>query len=150
MKALTLTALAALMAGTAVAQESGPRVGDIVWPDIESYCSFMRAGHIFDYNDPSSWRWVLFTNFPVDETDTIETPFMRIDDQLRQLAQIDMQEIDGGVVRIYRSHDANPYRVELTMIDGEQGSESAGYSGTITVSRSGTSSEIAYEGDCGA
>ncbi|MCY0148865.1 hypothetical protein OEG84_14435 [Hoeflea sp. G2-23] len=149
MKALTLAALAALMTGAAFAQEGGPRIGEIVWPDIDSYCSFMRADHNFVYDDPSSWRWVLFTNFPVDETDTIEAPFMRIDDQLRQLAQTEVQEIDGGVVRIYRSHDVDPYRVELTMMDGEQGSESAGYSGTIKVSRSGNSSEIAYQGDCG-
>lgn len=138
------------MAGMALAQDAAPRIDEIVWHGIDSYCSFTRAGHVFDYNDPESWRWVLFTNYPGAEAgDPIETPFMRIDGQLKQLVQTGVSDIEGGVERRYASHDAEPYAVTLTMLDGEEGYESAAYSGVITVARGGASTEIAYEGDCG-
>tara|TARA_R110000850_G_scaffold110436_2_gene223549 strand:+ start:2018 stop:2464 length:447 start_codon:yes stop_codon:yes gene_type:complete len=139
-----------LMAGPVAAQEGAPRIDDIVWFNIDSYCSFTRAEQSFDYNDPESWRWVLFTNYPdADGADPLETPFMRIDGQLTQLAQTGTRPLDGGVVRSYQSHDADPYLVEVSLLDGEQGNESSAFSGLITVSRHGVSSEVAFKGDCG-
>ncbi|WP_299870362.1 hypothetical protein [uncultured Hoeflea sp.] len=142
--------VAMMTGGAAMAQDPGPRIDDIVWPGIDSYCSFMRADHEFDFNDPESWRWVLFTNFPSNDVDDpIEAPFMRINGQLKQLVQTGVSDIEGGVERSYASHDAEPYTVTLTMLDGDEGYESAAYSGVITVTRGGASSEIAYKGDCG-
>jgi hypothetical protein len=139
-----------LMAGPAAAQEGAPRIDDIVWFNIDSYCSFTRAEQTFDYNDPESWRWVLFTNYPdADGADPLETPFMRLDGQLTQLAQTGARPLDGGVVRSYQSHDADPYLVEVSLLDGEQGNESSAFSGVITVSRHGVSSEVTFKGDCG-
>ena len=139
-----------LTAGPAAAQDGAPRIDDIVWFNIDSYCSFMRADQTFDYNDPASWRWVLFSNLPgEDGADPLDTPFMRLDGQLKQLAQTGAQAIDGGTVRTYASHDAVPYLVDMTMIEGAEGYESSAFSGTIKVSRNGASSEIAYKGDCG-
>lgn len=142
--------IAGVAAGTAVAQDGAPRIDDIVWFNIESYCSFGRVDHTFDYKDPESWRWVLFSNYPgADGVDPLESPFMRIDGQLTQLAQTGVETIDGGVVRTYSSHDVEPYAVELEMLEGAVGYESSAFSGTITVSRNGASSEVAYKGDCG-
>ncbi|WP_417436255.1 hypothetical protein [Hoeflea sp.] len=140
-----------LLAGPVAARDGAPRIDEIVWYNIDSYCSFTRADHRFAYNDPESWRWVLFTNFPAEDgVDPIESPFMRIDGQLKQLAQTGIRSLDGGVVRSYQSHDANPYLVEVSLLEGERGVESSAFSGVITVSRNGASSEIAYKGDCGA
>ncbi|MEM5470630.1 hypothetical protein WNZ14_02740 [Hoeflea sp. AS60] len=139
-----------LQSGQADAQDGAPRIDDIVWVYIDSYCSFMRADHSFDYNDPDSWRWVLFSNLPgEDGADPLDTPFMRLDGQLKQLAQTGAQKIDGGLARTYTSHDAVPYVVEMKTLKGAQGYESTAFSGTIKVSRNGASSEIAYKGDCG-
>ncbi len=150
MKQTLIATCSVLLAGSATAQDGAPRIDDIVWPGIDSYCSFMRADHKFVFDDPETWRWVLFSNYPeLDMPDPIETPFMRIDNQLKQLAQTDVEKIDGGVVRTYSSHDAEPYVVELKMLAGTDGYESSGFSGTITVSRNGASSEVAYKGDCG-
>jgi hypothetical protein len=150
MRRRMITAVLTMMAAGAVAKEAGPRIGEIVWPGIDSYCSFMRAEHVFDFNDPESWRWVLFTNFPSNDVDDpMEAPFMRINAQLKQLKQTGVSEIEGGMARSYASYDADPYLVTVTMLDGEESYESAGYGGTITVSRGGASSEIAYKGDCG-
>ena len=103
-----------------------------------------------EYKDPESWRWVLFSNVPgADGGDTLEAPFMRIDGQLVQLAQTGIRPLDGGAVRSYQSHDADPYLVEVSLLEGERGYESSAFSGVITVSRNGVSSEIAYKGDCG-
>ena len=149
MRRMSIAAGLALMAGAAAAQDSGPRIDEIYWHNIDSYCSFMRADHQFDYNDPGSWRWVLFTNFPTDSADPLETPFMRIDGQLRQLAQTGVQAIDGGELRSYVSHDAEPYEIEVSLLSGEKGYESSAFSGVITVARNGASGEVAYKGDCG-
>lgn len=150
MKRIMIAGCSLLLAGSAGAQDSGPRIDDIVWPGIDSYCSFMRADHEFVFDDPGTWRWVLFTNYPeADAPDPIETPFMRIDNQLKQLVQTGVERIDGGVVRIYSSHDMEPYVVKLTLLEGAEGYESSTFSGTITVSRNGVSSDVAYKGDCG-
>lgn len=149
MRKASIAACLALIAGAAHAQDSGPVIDEIHWQNIDSYCSFMRADHAFDFNDPGSWRWVLFSNFPTDSIDPLEAPFMRIDGQLKQLAQTGVQAIEGGEVRTYTSHDVDPYAVELRLLEGEKGYESSGYSGVITVSRDGLSSEVAYKGDCG-
>ncbi|MEP3438535.1 MAG: hypothetical protein ABJN75_17400 [Hoeflea sp.] len=150
MKQIIFAAVSMVLAGPAVAQDSAPRIDDIVWQYIDSYCSFMRADHEFDYDDPDSWRWVLFSNLPgEDGADPIESPFMRIDGQLLQLEQTGVEHIDGGALRSYRSHNADPYLVDVSLLEGAEGYENLTYSGTIRVSRDGASSEIAYKGDCG-
>jgi len=150
MRPMLIAAFAMLLAGSATAQDGAPRIDDIVWFNIDSYCSFTRADQTFDYNDPESWRWVLFTNYPgADGGDPLEAPFMRIDGQLTQLAQIGIRPLDGGAVRSYQSRDAAPYVVEVSLLEGERGIESSAFSGTIKVSRNGISSEVAYKGDCG-
>lgn len=150
MKQVVMAAGCLLIAGSAAAQDGAPRIDDIVWYNIESYCAFTRADHRFVYDDPESWRWVLFTNFPAENgIDPLEAPFMRIDGQLTQLTQTAVRPIDGGAVRSYQSHDTDPYLVEVRLLEGERGIESSGFSGTITVSRDGTSSVVDYKGDCG-
>ena len=142
--------IAGVAAGPAGAQDGAPRIDDIVWFNIDSYCSFGRVDHTVDYKDPESWRWVLFSNYPgADGGDPLESPFMRIDGQLAQLAQTGVETIDGGVVRTYSSHDAEPYVIQLKMLEGAVGNESTAFSGTITVSRNGASSEVDYKGNCG-
>lgn len=154
MKPIRIAACWMLMAGAAIgqarAQDGAPRIDDIVWYNIDSYCSFTRAGHTVEYDDHESWRWVLFSNYPgADGGDPLEAPFMRIDGQLTQLAQTGAQEIDGGETRTYRSHDAVPYEIEVRLLSGEKGYESSAFSGVIRVTRNGASSEVAYKGDCG-
>ena len=149
MKHVLIAAASMLVAGSAVAQDVAPRIDDIVWPGIDSYCSFMRADHVFVFDDPETWRWVLFSNLSVDAADPIESPFMRIDGQLRQLAQTGVRPVEGGVIRTYKSHDADPYTIEVSFIAGAEGYENAAFSGSIKVSRNGASSEVAYKGDCG-
>ena len=149
MRQASLAACLMLMTGAATAQDGGPTIDEITWHNIESYCSFMRADHAFAYEDPGSWRWVLFSNFPTDGADPLEMPFMRIDGQLMQLRQTGVEAAKGGEVHSYTSQDADPYRVTVSLLEGEKGYESSGFSGVITVSRHGASSETAYKGDCG-
>lgn len=150
MKHVLIAAASMLVAGPASAQDGAPSIDDIAWHFIESYCAFMRADHQFDYDNPDSWRWVMFSNFPGEgRPDPIESPFMRIDGQLMQLEQTGIESIDGGVLRSYASHDKAPYIVKVTMLKGAEGYESSAFSGAITVSRNGASSEVAYKGDCG-
>ena len=150
MTRVLIAIISMLMAGPAVAQDGAPQIDDIVWFNIDSYCTFTRADQTFDYNDPESWRWVLFTNYPgADGGDPLEAPFMRIDGQLTQLVQTGIRPLDGGAVRSYRSHDADPYLVEVSLLEGERGIESSAFSGVITVSRNGASSEATFKGDCG-
>lgn len=150
MTRMLIAVFSMLMAGPVAAQNVAPRIDDIVWYNIDSYCAFMRADHSFTYNDPESWRWVLFSNSPAEEgIDPIESPFMRIDGKLMQLVQTGIKHLDGGAVRSYQSHGADPYLVEVSLLEGERGIESSVFSGVITVSRNGVSSEIAYKGDCG-
>lgn len=149
MRQVLVSAAFTLMAGAAAAQDSGPRIDEIIWHNIDSYCSFMHADHAFAYDDPGSWRWLMFSNFPSDGTDPLEMPFMRIDGQLKQLKQTGVESVDGGEIRSFTSHDARPYSVTVSLLEGEKGYESTGYSGVITVSRDGVSSQAAYKGDCG-
>lgn len=150
MTRMLIAVFSMLMAGPVVAQDGAPRIDDIVWFNIDSYCAFTRTDHSVEYKDPESWRWVLFSNVPrADGGDPLESPFMRIDGQLTQLAQTGIRPLDGGAVRSYQSHDTDPYLVEVSLLEGERGYESSAFSGVITVSRHGASSEVIFKGDCG-
>ena len=150
MKRFLIAACAASCAGLAQAQDGAPRIDEIVWPGIDSYCSFMRADHVFVFDDPSTWRWVLFSNYPeFDGPEPLDAPFMRIDGQLKQLEQTKVEETENGTRRSYVTHDAEPYEVVLTLLPGPSGAESSAFSGSIAVSRNGATGSVDFKGDCG-
>ncbi len=149
MRQMLTAACLVLTAGAATAQDGSPRIDEIYWHNIDGYCAFMLADHTINYDDPGSWRWVLFSNFPTGNTDPLEMPFVRIDGQLKQLKQTGVEAVDGGEMRSYTSQDAEPYSVEVSLLEGEKGYESTAFSGVIRVTRNGASNEVAYKGDCG-
>jgi len=144
----TCALLTGAMAGAPQAQQR-PSIDDVLWPWIGSYCSFTKAGHIFEFDDLNTWRFVFFTEFPETEADLWGRAFMRIDGQLRELVPTGVETRGATEVYRYRTHDAPPHEVTVEATPGAQGYESMPYSGIITVSRQGATAQQAFSGDCG-
>lgn len=138
-------AIAASPAGAA-----GMTLDEIAWPDIRSYCTFMRAGHVFTFDDPRTWRFVFFSNMPaMDKPDPIETPFVSIDGQLTQLTQTAMETTGSETTRRYVAKTDPEVAVEVFMRETGSGGEATGYEGRITASRDGETATVEFTGDCG-
>lgn len=133
------------------AQDDALSIDDIHWPYIDSYCTFLKEGQQFVFDDPETWRFVAFTNFPdVAEADPLERIFMRINGGLRELALEKLTPGEGGAeTRLYKSHDTLPYAVTFEIAAGERGYESTPYDGTITVRRGEQETSVGFSGDCG-
>lgn len=144
---LATSAAALLTTMSAMAQPSV--ITDIHWPYIDSYCTFWRLGHRFDFNDPESWRFVFFTQKDGLHEPYAETGFAAIGHQLRQLELVSREETPAGETRHYRSLGEAPHDVFVTMKAGEEGYESTGYAGSIAVSGPYGEETVAFEGDCG-
>lgn len=141
-------ALKAALAGSALAQDR-PIITDVVWHSIDSYCTFMREGHEFDYNDPDSWRFVFFTQIDTSAQPVVETAFMSIGHNLRQLELVDTERAGNVETRSYRSLGANPHDVVVNMQGGEDGYEATAYSGSIEINGPLGSETVGFQGDCG-
>lgn len=137
--------------GGAMAQDNDLRIDDIHWPYIDSYCTFLKEGQKFVFDDLETWRFVAFSNFPqVAEADPLERIFMRLDGGLRELALEKLTPGEGATeTRLYKSHDTLPYAATLVITAGEKGYESTPYSGTITVTRGDQEASTGFSGDCG-
>lgn len=124
---------------------------EIAWPNIESYCSFMRAGHVFTYDDPATWRWVFFSTLPGESSkrDPIETPFVSIDGQLTQLVQTAVETTGFETTRRYVAKTDPEVTVEVFFKEKDSGEESTAYTGTITAKRGGETATVDFTGDCG-
>ena len=146
-----IVALMAMGTTSSMAQENGLSIDDIHWPYIDSYCTFVKEGQQFVFDDLETWRFVAFSNFPeVAESDPLERIFMRIDGGLRQLDLEKLTPGDGGnETRLYRSHDTLAYEVTIELNAGEKGYESTPYEGTITVKRADLEASVRFSGDCG-
>ena len=129
MRQMLTAACLVLTAGAATAQDGSPRIDEIYWHNIDGYCAFMLADHTINYDDPGSWRWVLFSNFPTDGVDPLEMPFVRIDGQLKQLRQTGIEAVDGGEVRRYTSQDAEPLQCRGEPARGREGLREHGFFG---------------------
>jgi hypothetical protein len=134
---------------TQVAAQTPPRIDEVIWPWIDSYCTFMKADHTFVFDDLRSWRFVFFTAFPEKGNDIMKRGFMRIDGQLRELALESVSKVNGSERRRYHSHDDPPYLIEVASEAGKPGYEAVGYLGRITVSREDATSSVMFKGDCG-
>jgi hypothetical protein len=146
-----LTAFLAIVAGIVpAAQAQQPIVTDVHWPFISSYCTFMRAGQQFNYNDPESWRFVFFDNFDTITGSNENYAYVGLHHQVRQLEELSREETDSGEKRLYRTYGEPSYIVEVVMNnDGDTSPESAAFSGTITVSGSSGDEQVEFHGDCG-
>ncbi len=149
---MRLTRILACGLGITVAPASASELtlDEIAWPNIDSYCTFMRAGHVFTFDDPRTWRFVFFSNMPsTGKRDPIETPFVRIDGQLTQLTQTDMETTGFETTRRYAAKTDPEVTVEVFFRETGAGAEATGYSGTITANRAGQTATVDFTGDCG-
>lgn len=149
---LAAAGAAITMASAAGAETEAPRVDDIVWYKTDAHCSFRRAGHKLDSEDPESWRFVLLISRTGgrDGRATIETGYMKIDGILRQLRFEARNEAEGGETRRYSTYGDEPARIEVEMKPGGKEAEPAGYEGTISVIRHDARTDVSFEGDCDA
>ncbi len=148
MKRLIAT-LAVIAATAPAAQAQQPIITDIHWPYISSYCTFLRAGQNFDYNDFDSWRFVFFDNTDTITGSNARYAYIGLHHQLRQLEEMDTMTSGEGELRKYRTWGEPSYEVTVSMIKGEGSYESTGFTGTISVSGPGGEEEIEFHGDCG-
>ena len=149
MKKLVASAIALLIGSAQVAQARQPIITDVLWPNISSYCTFLRAGQEFDFNNPDSWRFVFFDNIDTITGSNARYAYIGLHHQLRQLEELDTISSGEGELRTYRTWGEPSYEVTVSMIKGEGGYESTSFTGTISVSGPGGEEEIEFHGDCG-
>lgn len=141
---------AALIAGLCAClplQARAQIFNDIVWYQIESYCSFMRAGHEFVFDDPNSWRWVAFSNFPAEGQEPLDRLFLKVNGNLREFNLAEARETDGVPQRIYKTSGDPEITVQMDLYPGEESYESTAYEGVLIEPVSGET--IEFSGDCG-
>ena len=135
----------ALAAG-ARAQESV--FGDFVWHHIDAYCTFMRADNVFDFDDPDTWRFVAFANYPNENgTEPLDRLFIRINADYREFNLTGVSEADGVQRRTYRTAGNPPIEVEMRISGTRKGYEATAYEGVLIERESGDA--IDFKGDCG-
>jgi len=122
-------------------------ISTINWPNIDAFCTFQRADATFDFNDPSSWNFVFFTQHGPDGL--TETGYVSINFNLRELEPLEIVQGKDGETRQYRTYGADPYAVTLTMSIDREGYENTDYKGYLTVDGPGGRESIAVRGNCG-
>ncbi len=146
---ITAIAVSLLTVILSPARAKSPTIDEIQWWRINSYCTFMRNGQEFVFEDPDTWRFVFFTDRPERGLDLMGRAFMRIDGQLRELALQSVTANGGSWQRRYHTHDDVPYVIEVAAAPVNKGQEHTSYTGAITVSRDGMTSSVDFAGDCG-
>lgn len=144
------TALAAggLIVATTSAQAQETVFGDFVWHHIDAYCTFMKADNVFNFDDPESWRFVAFANYPNENVaEPLDRLFIRINADYREFDLVEEREEAGIRRQFYRTPSDPVIEVEMQIHVSEKGYKSTGYEGVLIESRSGNS--IAFKGDCG-
>ena len=102
-----LSALSGLCGSASVCfAQTAPRIDEIHWPGIGSYCTFMGDEHSFVFDDPETWRLVFFTSLSEERLDTMARAFMRIDGRLHELALVDAETEGTSEQHRYRTHSA--------------------------------------------
>lgn len=149
MKRLVGAAACAILFAPFQAAAQQPIVTDIVWPQIDSYCTFTRADQTFDYNNPDSWRFVYFTQFDTIMGTNAQTGFISVHHQLRQMETLKAEIGDDAQSFAYRTYGKPTYEVKVELKAGELGFESTGFSGTLTVEGADGTETIDIKGDCG-
>jgi hypothetical protein len=144
---------AVLVAGLLMAAGAGPRAqdsvfGDFVWHHIDAYCTFMRADNVFKFDDPESWRFLAFANYPNENgVEPLDRLFMRIRNDLREFNLVEESETEGTRRRIYRTAGDPVIEVEMRISGSEKGYESTNCQGTLIEPTSGDT--VDFRGDCG-
>jgi len=133
-------------ASTTLAQNP-PSLDDIHWYLTDSYCSFSRVDHTFNYNDPESWRYIFMTGFG-NGTDG-ELGYARLDGRLRELQEVKRFREGSDEIIMYQTWDKNPYLVTISRAQTSKGTESTDYTGHILVERNGVGKATPFKGDCG-
>ncbi len=148
-QALLTMAASTLLAPAAVAQDA-PAINDIRWYQLDSYCTFMRADHEFVYDDPETWTFVFFTNFPNEAgAEIFSTGFMRIDGALREFRFVSRETSGEGEAITMATSDEQPMTATINLSAGAKGEEATGYTGTIDVTRGDKTASVAFSGSCG-
>lgn len=127
----------------APAQEP-PRLTEISWYLTDSYCAFTKADHVFDYNDPQSWKFVFLTSLTRQKT-----AYIGINHELYELKEIDMIVNDDHEIYRYETWEDQPVTVTVKLIEGAKGYEATAYSGHITLEGAGSNETTEFIGDCG-
>ena len=132
---------------TATSAQNPPSLDDIHWYLSDSFCSFWREDHTFNYNDPESWRYIFMTGFSNGQDG--ELGYARIDGRLRELQERERFKADGFEIIVYKTWDKNPYTVTVARKAGSGGQENTNYTGNILVERNGVGHGTPFKGDCG-
>jgi hypothetical protein len=123
-------------------------VTTINWYNIEAYCSFMRMGNVFVYDDPSTWNLVFFNQFAEDGS---VSGYVSIEGRLLQLEWLSEVENQEEEVWTYRSLDAAAtYDVVLSVEVTGRGTENTDYRGDLKVMGPAGTETLTVEGGCGA
>ncbi|MEP1444242.1 MAG: hypothetical protein ABJK39_14645 [Hyphomicrobiales bacterium] len=153
MKFINQALIASVVAGlwltgvTSASAQKPPSLDDIHWYLSDSFCSFSRENHTFNYDDPESWRYIFMTGFPNDQDG--ELGYARIDGRLRELQETERFKADGFEIIVYKTWDKNPYTVTVARKAGAGSQESTNYTGNILVERNGVGHGTSFKGDCG-
>lgn len=133
-----------------LAWEGVPEIGVMQLPEINSFCTFWKAGHEFNFDDPATWEFVFVTVFDGRDTspDNLDG-LISLQGETRQMELITAETSEAGDVRQYRTAEPPIAVVEVKMDVRDKGYESISYTGRIKVTYPEGGKSMRIEGDCG-
>ena len=136
-----------LALGSVGTQAATGLVTTINWYNIDAYCTFMRAGNVFIYDDPSTWDFVFLSQRAEDDG---ASGYVSINERLIQLERLNGAASTDGGIWTYRSLDAAAsYDVVLTLQITDRWTENTEYQGELKVVGAEGSESLMIEGGCG-
>lgn len=133
-----------------LAWDGVPEIGVMQLPEVNSFCTFWKQGHEFNFDDPETWAFVFVTVF--DDRDTSPDNLdglISLQGETRTVELITAETSEAGDVRQYRTTEAPIAVVELKMDVRNKGYESISYTGRIKVTYPEGGKSMRIEGDCG-
>lgn len=133
-----------------LAWEGVPDIGVMHLPEVNSFCTFWKQGHEFNFDDPATWEFVFVTVFDGRDTspDNLDG-LISLQGETRRVELITAEASEAGDVRQYRTTEAPMAVVEVKMDVRNKGYESISYTGRIKVTYPEGGKSMRIEGDCG-
>ncbi|MDE1464942.1 hypothetical protein [Spartinivicinus poritis] len=120
-------------------------IGEMHWPDVNSYCTFFKEGHKFDFDNQDTWKFVFVTLLAGAE----DVAYMQINNKREAIKLVSSNKIENTEKRIYKVDSNENIQIEIAMKAGESGVEHTNYTGVIRLLKPVEGGVIKFYGDCG-
>ncbi|WP_163836285.1 hypothetical protein [Spartinivicinus ruber] len=125
--------------------QKSPTIGEMHWPGANSYCTFFKEGHKFDFDNKETWKFVFVTILD----DSKDTAYMQINNKREKIKLVNATKSETNEKRVYEVAADKNIQIEVEMNSGKSGVEHTNYTGVIRLLKPMGGDAIKFYGDCG-